>query len=171
MLIIVYVFSYVSCPRIVGIGNGYMCSQFMYLRSKYIDRCSADILKSNYIDIRWRLKYLLVFIIILFFQTVKSIYSSQYRNTFSSRKSQIWTKIPLNNHYSNHNNNIDSGNTSSTHSNSDSSKYCLFFKFSTTTTAITIFRKRYCPAKWFKTFSKSTINYLSTTAIITRSRK
>ena len=52
LLIIVYVFSYVSCPRIVGIGNGYMCSQFMYLRSKYIDRCSADILISNYIDIR-----------------------------------------------------------------------------------------------------------------------
>ena len=142
----------------------------MYLR-KYIDRCSANNLISNHIDIRLRVLSIYYLSLFFFFQTVKSIYSSQYRNTFSSRKSQIWTKIPHNNHYSNHNNNIDSGNTSSTHSNSDSSKYCLFFKSSTTTTAIIIFRKRYCPAKWFKTFSKSTINYLSTTAIITRSRK
>ena len=66
-----YLATYVSCTRIVGIGNGYMCSQFMYLR-KYIDRCSANNLISNYIDIRWRLKYLL---------------GSTYHYSFFSRRS------------------------------------------------------------------------------------
>ena len=73
-----YLATYVSCTRIVGIGNGYMCSQFMYLR-KYIDRCSANNLISNYTLILDDVLSIYQYLSLFFFSRRSS--QSTHRNT------------------------------------------------------------------------------------------